>query len=507
MKEDRNKLPYFDRIIRSFVVSRDGDWMQSPIKTQEKILQNFLRSNAETVFGKKYSVQDIQTYADFRSSVPVSSYEDIFPYIERMQKGEHAVLTHTVVREYAKSSGTANGRSKFIPTPSEYMANNHLKACRHMIEAYARTHPDTKIFSGKAITIAGSMSPIPGSDALAGDVSALMTRAVPWWTACAKPYSKSLSLHPSWSYKAEKIASATVGAHVVSLFGTPTWMLEILEIVKTKSGAATLGALWKDIEVFFHGAVSFAPYRKTFESLIAKPNMEFREVYNASEGVFAFEDDTINHSGELLLCTDHDIFYEFIPIVDCVPKGEAVSITDVVPDVQYAMLITTGGGLWRYLIGDIIIFTSVAPYRIKIVGRTTQYINAFGEEVIADNAIRALDEAARATGAEVQQFTASPTFEAAPAQGAHEWVIEFRTAPLDIEAFAVSLDSALRALNSDYDAKRTGDIILAKPVVHVAPSGTFRAYLEEKGKLGGQNKVPLLSGDRKILEEVLKRFV
>ncbi len=506
MNQRKNNLPFFDRIIRFFAISRNKNWPECANKNQEKILAEILRRNEGTSFGKEYIIKSIKNYSEFQASVPIFSYEKIFPYIKRMIAGEQNVLTSHKVSEYAKSSGTTSGRSKFIPTPRAFMKENHFKAGRDMVTAYAHSHPNTKIFSGKTIGIAGSIAPIPESNAYAGDISALMVNAFPWWASYTRPYSLEIALGVSWPHKAKEIATASQNADIVSLYGTPTWMLEILEIAQKNSGAASLRDLWPNLEVFFHGAISFNPYRKTYETLVGNPPIEFREVYNASEGVFAFEDEPVTHPGELLLCTNHAIFYEFVEVIDCAPIGNAIALKDVAEGVPYAMLITTMGGLWRYMIGDVVIFQNTKPYRLKIIGRTTQFMNAFGEEVIAHNAVQAIEEAAIATDSEVYAFTAAPSFDAKPAQGAHEWIIEFRTEPKKGTNFAQALDESLRKINSDYDAKRTEDIILGPPILHIAPSGSFRKYLEEKGKLGGQNKIPLLSNDRENLEAIKNMF-
>lgn len=504
MRLPRNRFFWFAAIIRFFAISKNSRWSENAEATQEKIFRRLLASGRHTAFGREHGFESVRNHADFCELVPTAPYEELFPYIARMLSGEEHVLTTHPVTEYAKSSGTTNSRSKFIPTSRAYMRHNHLKAARDIITAYARRHPDTQIFLGKAITVTGSYSAIPDSRFLAGDISALMTNAVPWWAQHARSYRKSLALHPSWPYKAKKISERTLDKDIVSLWGAPTWMLEILELAKEKSGKMTVRETWPDLEVFFHGAISFAPYRKTYEDLIGDPNMEFCEIYNASEGVFAFEDDPKGHPGELLLCTDHDIFYEFIPVADCMPVGEAVRLDAVVAGRQYALVITTGGGLWRYIIGDVVVFTSTNPYRLKIVGRTTQFMNAFGEEVVAENAARAIEEAALATGSEVQAFTAAPTFFAGASQGAHEWAIEFRVEPNERASFARALDISLRKRNSDYDAKRAGDVVLGEPILQIVPGGTFRTYMEREGKLGGQNKMPMLSNERKYLEAVLK---
>lgn len=481
-----------------------GSWKDTPLDTQQRVFEKCLFENEGVAFLRDHGVSTEDTYATFAKKVPVSSYEKLFPYIERMMQGEENVLVSGRVEKYAKSSGTTNSRSKYIPTTDEYLKGNHLKAGKDIVASYIRAHPDTEIASGGSIGITGSIADVPDTKARAGDISALITEALPWWASKTRPYKKDVALHPSWAHKAEAIAESSKDKDVVSLYGVPTWMQEILETTLSKTGEKSIKDVWPNLEVFFYGGVAFNPYRKQYEALIGGSGIEYRGVYNASEGAIAFEDEPSAHPDELLLCTDHDIFYEFVPFRGGVVfEKETVDLSGVVVGQRYALVLTTTGGLWRYLIGDVIEFTSTVPYRLKIVGRTTQYINAFGEELVADNAVHAIEQASTATGAEVRAFTATASFDAPPAQGTHEWVFEFVTPPTGLDPFRDVLDEALRERNSDYDAKRTGDVILGLPRIHSVPEGTFRRYMEAKGKLGAQNKIPMLSNEGDFVKEIL----
>lgn len=473
-------------------------WRDRVEETQSQIFTRILTRAQNTVISQKYNITKDTSYSAFASSVPLFTYDTLFPYIDRMMQGEADVLTKGVVASYAKSSGTTTGRSKYIPTPKNYLKNNHLRGGKDIIAEYLKDNPNSKVPVGKTISITGSITDVEDTPSQAGDISALIIKALPWWTSHTRPYTKDLALHASWPHKAGEIARHTKDADIVSLYGVPTWMLEILELVRKESAERTIHEVWPNLEVFFYGGVAFEPYKKRYDAVIGK-QIEYRGVYNASEGVIAFEDDPYKHKGELLLCTNHDIFYEFLPV----GEEKAVPVTEVEKGKRYAVIITTTSGLWRYTIGDVVEFTSTKPYRLRIVGRTTQYMNAFGEEVVAGNAAKAVAYAADKADAEVREFTAAPTFETTDSQGAHEWIFEFIVPPKDMELFKRFLDEKLKELNSDYEAKRDKGVILGEPIIHTVEEGTFRKYLENKGKLGGQNKVPMLSNEREYIKEIL----
>lgn len=493
------------RVLNDILLSSalpDGSWKDRPIETQNAIYRKIVSAGAETIFGSDHELGATDDYAAFTKKVPVRAYEDLFPYIEKMMEGQADVLALGTVRMYAKSSGTTNGRSKYLPTAKAYLRANHLKAGRDIIAAYMRAHPETGITSRKSISISGTITKVSNTGFKIGDISALILDTLPWWVWHTRAYSKKIALDPSWKTKAPAIAEATCLKDVGSLYGVPTWMCEILELVKKKYPEKNISDIWPGLEVFFYGGVSLAPYREKLRTLIGT-DIEYRGVYNASEGVIGFVED-IAHPDDLLLCTDHAIFYEFVPFGQgALDTNNAIPLERVRTGEKYALVLTTESGLWRYLIGDVIEFTSTAPYQLRIVGRTTHYINACGEELVADNAVRAVESASLATGARVSAFTAGPSFDAAPAQARHEWVFEFETPPSGLDAFRDILDADLRERNSDYDAKRMGDTLLGMPGIQSVPQGTFRTYLEQKGRLGGQNKVPILSNNLDFVKEIL----
>ncbi len=485
-------------------------WREDPIYFQNKFLKKLIKENSHTEFGKKYNIKNISNYSDFHKKIPIFSYEDFFPWIEKTMKGEEDIITHHGIYEYAKSSGTTNDRSKYIPTPRSYMKRNHREGGLDMLANYIYLNPKTKIYFGSYIAVSGTLNKNNNDNFISGDISALISRSMPWYTKFNMPYKKKLALHPSWSYKSKEIINQSLTRDVRSLVGTSTWMLEMLEYAKEITEAKSLHDVWPNLEVFFHGAVAFAPYKKAFDELFPDKPINYRDVYNSAEGIFAFEDDAESHPRELLLLVDHDVYYEFIEMKDCLPVGNAVPLSDVKIGIEYAMIITTGSGLWRYMIGDTVVFVNISPYRLRIVGRTKYFINAFGEELVASNAEQAIEKASKECGAIVRAFTAAPIFYKKTktkniSQGAHEWAVEFANQDFNFEKFCKTLDENLREINSDYDSKRIGDVILGAPVVYKIKEGTFRAWMESRGKLGGQHKVPVLSNERKYIDAVLNR--
>jgi len=437
------------------------------------------------------------------AELPVVTYEDIFPYIERMLNGEKNILVHKKVCFFAKSSGTTNAKSKYIPTPKYFLKNNHYEAGKDMVAFYIASCGGSNLLMGKTLGISGSLSPSPGApEILCGDVSALLTRELPWWVSHRKAIDLSVALLPNWEEKMQKIVENAKKYDVRAIAGTPTWVAIILEKIIEKEKVKNIEDVWPKLEVFFHGAVSFVPYKPLFENLSKK--LKYLEVYNASEGYIAVQDN-LEKTGELLLLINRDIFYEFLPIKHRAGEVQRIlKLHEVKIGEEYALIISTTSGLYRYQIGDTIKFININPYRITITGRTKHFINAFGEEVIVENANKAIEQASLATLAIVSYFTAGPLYMKDGKAGAHEWYIEYGKEPDDQEKFNQTLDETLRKLNGDYDAKRTGDKVMTAPVVHVAPKGTFYAFMESKSKLGGQHKVPPLSNTREYLEEIKK---
>ncbi len=481
-------------------------FMKYPMEVQMELLQSLFNTAKTTEFGKKYDFSSLKTIEEFKSRVPLSTYEDFFPYIERLMKGEQGILWPSDVRWFAKSSGTTNARSKFIPVSPEALEDCHFKGGKDLISIYVNNNPDSMMFSGKGLAIGGSHQINeydPKANSYYGDVSAVIIKNLPLWAQFVRTPSLEIALMDKWEEKIELMAKVTSETNVTNISGVPTWTVVLLKRVLEITGKSNIKEVWPNLEAFFHGAVAFTPYRSLFKKLIPDEDMRYVETYNATEGFFGIQDQT--DSDEMLLMLDYGIFYEFIPFEEIgKEQPETLSLDEVEVGKNYALAISTNSGLWRYLIGDTIKFTSVNPYRIKITGRTKHFINAFGEEVIIENAEHAITKACDTTNAIIDNFTAAPIYLEENQKGGHEWIIEFIRKPDDMDRFINVLDETLREINSDYDAKRYQDIALAKPVVHSAKEGTFYNWLKSKGKLGGQNKVPRLSNDRQYVEEILE---
>jgi hypothetical protein len=485
---------------------------RDPVAAQERMFQRLIRAGRNTEWGRAHDYRSLRTPADYAARVPVSAYEDLFPLIERVMQGEQNVLWNSPIRWFSKSSGTTNARSKFIPVSSEALNDGHFKGGKDLIALYVDNHPDTRTFTGKGLSIGGSLA---GNDfnpnSQVGDVSAVVMKNLPPWAQAIRTPSLKVALMDVWEQKIERMAADTARQNVTSILGVPTWTLVLIERILERTGASNILEVWPNFEVFCHGAVAFGPYRDLFKNRIfAGSNrlgnaVRYLETYNASEGFFALQDD-LGRPDELLLMLDYGIFYEFIPTDQLGQEHpRALTIGEVEKGVNYAVVISTNAGLWRYLIGDTVRFTSLYPHRVKISGRTKHFINAFGEEVIVENAEAAIARACEATGAAVSDFTAAPVYMGGrgSGRGAHEWVVEFSRLPRDLRRFVETLDAALRRLNSDYDAKRTADLALTLPRLRTVPRGTFHEWLRRRGKLGGQHKVPRLSNSREVVEELL----
>lgn len=478
-------------------------WKNNPLDAQREVLQDIVTSAQYTEYGRKYDFSNLFNVRDFKNAVPIAEYEDLKPYIERMLKGEQNLLWNTPVYWFAKSSGTTSERSKFIPISNESLEDCHYKASKDVLSLYYQFRPDSELLTGKGLVIGGSHNINPvNAEAQFGDLSAVLFQNSPFWAHWLRTPDLSIALMDEWESKIEKIADATIREVVTSVSGVPTWTLVLFKRILEKTGKQNIGEVWPHLELYMHGGVSFTPYREQFQKLIGK-EINYLEMYNASEGFFAAQ--TLPGEDGMLLFTDHGIFYEFMPVSE---YGNSNPRTIGLPDVEigrnYAPVISTNGGLWRYLVGDTIQFTSIRPYRVKVSGRLKHFINAFGEEVIVDNTDKAIAVAAAKTGAVVNDYTAAPVYFSDSSNGAHEWLIEFEHPPSEIRVFINELDAALRLINSDYDAKRHRNIALSLPVVHVIPQGVFGEWLRYKGKLGGQHKIPRLSNDRKFLEEILQ---
>ncbi|RYG22274.1 MAG: GH3 auxin-responsive promoter family protein [Chitinophagaceae bacterium] len=478
-------------------------FMKYPLDVQEEWLNTLITSAQNTEWGKQYDYKSILTIAQYRERVPIQNYDTLKPYIERMLKGEQNVLWPSEIKWFAKSSGTTSDRSKFIPVSEEALEECHFKGGKDMISIYCNNRPDTQMFTGKGLVLGGSHQINQLCDDIHfGDLSAVLIKNLPMWAEYYRTPNISIALMDNYEEKMDKMAEATIKENVTNIAGVPTWTIVLAKKVLELTGKKNLLEVWPNLELYFHGAVNFGPYREQFKELIPSSNMYYLETYNASEGFFGIQDQ--DHSEELLLMLDYGIYYEFLPIEnldDEQPK--TLSLDQVSLNKNYAIIISTNAGLWRYLIGDTVQFTSLLPFRIKITGRTKHFINAFGEEVIIDNAEQALAKACAATSAKVRDYTACPIYFKGEEAGGHEWIIEFESQPDNFERFVDVMDQTLRDINSDYDAKRFKDMALRRPKVHNAPRDTFYKWLKQRGKLGGQHKVPRLANDRQYVDDIL----
>ncbi len=473
---------------------------------QRQVLSRLINRAKETEFGRYHRFGDMKTYDDFVSSTPVSTYEELKEGIDRMRHGESDVLWPGKVKWYAKSSGTTNDKSKFIPVSKEGLKRLHYKGGSDVVAFYLRNNPQSRMFDGRGLILGGSHQPnynVPGS--LVGDLSAILIENINPLANLVRVPSKETALLSDFEVKRDRIAREAMNKNVTNLSGVPSWMLSVLNRVMELSGKKHLEEVWPNLEVFFHGGVAFTPYRQQYEQLITSPKMHYMETYNASEGFFGIQNDPNDRA--MLLMLDYDCFYEFQEMSGAAgtaeTSGNIVPLWGVQPGKNYAMIISTSCGLWRYMIGDTVQFTSTNPYKFIISGRTKSFINAFGEELIVDNAEQGLAYACQQTGAQVLEYTAAPVFMDANAKCRHQWLIEFSTPPDDLQRFARLLDARLQEVNSDYEAKRYKDITLQHLEIIQARSGLFNDWLKSKGKLGGQHKVPRLSNSREHIEELL----
>lgn len=472
-------------------------FMKYPHETQRELLFNLLDKAKNTEWGLKYDFANITSYEEFRQRVPLNFYEGIQKDVERLRAGEQNIMWPTEIKWFAKSSGTTAGKSKFIPVSQEAIENCHFKAGKDMLSIYCNNKPETKVFSGMGLRLGGSTY-INNVDnkSYYGDVSAIIIENLPLWVEMRSVPNNRISLMVEWEEKLEAMANTTIREDVSSLAGVPSWMLVLARKVLEKTGKENLHEVWPNLELYMHGGVNFAPYRHQFRELLPNSDFSFLEIYNASEGFFGIQDITDRH--ELLLMLDYGIFYEFIPMENFNGEdSQTIPLNEVEKGKNYAIVISSNAGLWRYIIGDTVRFTSIAPYRIQITGRTKHFINAFGEELIIENAETALRAACDATGAEIDDYSAAPVY-MSDSSGAHEWLIEFNRSPDNLDHFTDVLDQKLKDLNSDYEAKRHKNMALKKPVIRIARENLFYDWLKSKGKLGGQHKVPRLSNNRDL---------
>lgn len=474
-----------------------------PYEVQLETFINLLNTASDTTWGEHYNYKNIDSISQYQETVPVGSYTELEPYVERLRLGEKNLLWPGEIRWFAKSSGTTSSKSKFIPVSREALDECHFRGGKDVLAIYSMMNPDTKVFAGRGLTLGGSHKVNNFSnDSLYGDLSAILIENLPLWADLMKSPRAKIALIEDFEEKMEKIARRTVNQNIRYLAGVPSWFLVLLKYILDYTGAKNLLEVWPDLELFCHGGISFKPYREQYKKIIPSDKMRYLESYNASEGYFGIQDDL--SADDMLLMLDYGVFYEFVKTEDINSQfPKAYTVADVETGINYAIVISTNGGLWRYMIGDTIVFTQLFPHKFRITGRTKHFINAFGEEVIIENAEKALETASSKTGALITDYTAGPCFMSTTSKGHHEWIIEFKKEPENLELFVDLLDNSLKSLNSDYEAKRFKDLTLTKPSVIVAPEGTFYRWLEKKNKLGGQNKVPRLSNDRQYLDELL----
>ncbi|MBI1307889.1 MAG: hypothetical protein GC181_14895 [Bacteroidetes bacterium] len=477
--------------------------IENPYEVQESVFQDLIYNGRSTSFGILHGFDSVRNQDDFRNNIPVQDYESLKPFINRILRGEQQVLWPSEIKWFAKSSGTTSDKSKFIPVSFEALDECQFRGARDLLTIYCHNNPETRIFDGKSLMIGGSHELNKLSrDSYYGDLSAVMMNNLPFWVNLLRTPKPEIALMSDWEKKMEMMAEATLNEDVTSISGVPTWTLLLMHRLIEMKGGSNITDVWPNLELYMHGGVGFDPYREQFADLIPKTGMNYLETYNASEGFFGIQD-SVKATGDMLLMMDYGIYYEFVPMSEMGNEHpKTITLSEVEKDRNYALLITTNSGLWRYMIGDTIMFTSTNPYRFRITGRTKLYINTFGEELMIDNAEIALSGACSVTQSKIRDYTAGPIYLSNGNSGAHEWLIEFEELPDDLEIFQKELDKLLKQVNSDYEAKRAGDLALRPPQIVVCPEGTFYNWMKSRGKLGGQHKVPRLSNDRKIIDEL-----
>jgi hypothetical protein len=478
-------------------------FLKYPNEVQEELLLSLIDFAKNTEIGKTYDFASIKNYKTFADRVPIKNYTGWQSTIERARQGENNIFWPTPIKWFAKSSGTTSAKSKFIPVSEESLEDCHYAASKDLLCMYLNNNENSQLFTGKSLRLGGSKELYKENGTVFGDLSAILIDNMPFWAEFSSTPSNKVSLMSDWEHKMQAIVDETINENVTSLAGVPSWMLVLLNNVLETTGKQNLHEVWPNLEVYFHGGVSFTPYKDQYKKILPNNRFQYYEIYNASEGFFAIQDQ--NDSSELLLMLDYGIFYEFIPMeVYATSEEKAIPLSEVELNKNYAVIITTNAGLWRYKIGDTVRFTSLKPYRIKVSGRTKHHINVFGEELIIENAENALKKVCKQTKSEIVDFTAAPIFMKDKEKGAHEWLIEFKTPPKSMAYFTELFDNTLKSLNSDYEAKRYNNMTLNKPKINVARTHLFHDWLKQNDKLGGQHKVPRLSNSRDYLEDLLK---
>jgi len=477
---------------------------QYPYNVQKETFTKLISRAKETEWGLKYAYSEKFSIEKFQEKVPLQTYEELKPFVERLRNGEQNLLWPEEIKWFAKSSGTTYDKSKYIPVSNETLEECHFRGGKDVIALYTLNYPENGILKGKGLTLGGSHQINNFSNrSYYGDLSAILIENLPFWSTFIKTPTSKIALLPEWEEKLEKLTLHTIGENVTSIAGVPSWTLVLIKYILEYTGKSNILDVWPNLELFIHGGVSFTPYREQFKAFIPSASMHYLETYNASEGFFGIQDDPL--TDDMLLMLDYGIFYEFIPLENINDEfPPVVTVKDVELNQNYAMVISTNSGLWRYIIGDTVFFTSLYPHKIKISGRTRHFINAFGEEIMVENADKALSIACAKTGARIYEYTAAPVYMNVTSRGKHQWLVEFEKQPADLKYFTLELDSALKSINSDYEAKRYKDFALEMPLVQSLKKGTFYHWFQKKGKLGGQNKIPRLSNQRNYVDELLE---
>ncbi|BBA17436.1 GH3 auxin-responsive promoter family protein [Blattabacterium cuenoti] len=492
---------YFTSIFLKKRIKNIEFFMRYPIEIQNQLINQLVLYAKNTEFGKKYGFCDIKKYHQFSERVPICKYSDLQYFIQRIRKGEKNILWPGGVKWFARSSGTTT-KSKYIPITKSSMNTCHYKAGKDMLSIYIHNHPETKIFFGKAVRLGGSYELHRKYNTFYGDLSSILIQNMPFWVENICVPKKKIALMSEWEKKLENIVKETGNKDVRILLGVCSWLLIFLKKLLKEFDKKRIDEIWPDMEVIFHGGVNLSPYIYQYKKLFDK-SINFYDIYSASEGFFGIQDK--KNVKDLLLLLNHGIFYEFIPIEELDKENPKIlSLDKVELNKNYALVISTNAGLWRYIVGDTVKFTNLYPYRISISGRTTHYINSFGEELIVENAEKALHNTCIKTNSIVREYTAGPVYMNQKKSGAHEWIIEFKKQPINLSDFRNILDNELKSMNSDYEIKRYKNIVLGPPIIYIARNGLFYDWLKKHKKLGGQNKVPRLSNDRKYIDSILK---
>ncbi len=498
-------IPLVNSVVSWFLKKRIHDmelFMKHPQELQNNILLELIKHAKNTEVGKKYGFESINNYDQFKAQVPITDYPQIQEDLERSRAGESNIYWPEEIKFFAMSSGTTSSRSKFIPVSQQSLQDCHYAAAKDLLCMYLNNNPESKLFKGKGLRLGGSKKLDKIARTAAGDLSSILIDNMPFWADYSSTPSNEVALMANWEDKMPAIVAETIHEDVTSLAGVPSWMMVLLNNVLDKTGKNHILEVWPNMEVFFHGGVSFEPYQEPYQKLLPDTSIKYYETYNASEGFFAIQDR--NDSKDLLLMLDYGIFYEFIPMSTYGTMNQVVvPLEQVKIGENYAIIITTNAGLWRYKVGDTVRFTSTSPYRIKVTGRTKHHINVFGEELIIENAEQALKKTMEQVPCIIKDYTVAPIFMQGKEKGAHEWIIEFEQPPVDKEKFKATLDSYLQEVNSDYAAKRYLNTTLKEPQIHVAHTDLFYTWLKSKNKLGGQHKIPRLSNTRDYLDELL----